>query len=203
VAPHAWEHHQGKIAAFWAVLVLAPLALMHGTAAASAALAHALLSNTCPSSFCSPPCSRPPAASDQGQHPRRAGGEHGASRDRGGAGEPDRHDGRLDGDDPPVLRANDDRRHNAHVVVFFIFLVSNIGGSLTPLGDPPLFLGFLRGVDFFWTTRHLLARPSSSAGSCFSPSSFSTSTSTGRKAGPDRTRRPTARSGSPASSTWP
>ena len=56
----------------------------------------------------------------------------------------------------PVLRANDDRRHNAHVVVFFIFLVSNIGGSLTPLGDPPLFLGFLRGVDFFWTTRHLL-----------------------------------------------
>ena len=58
----------------------------------------------------------------------------------------------------PLLRANDDRRHNAHVVVFFIFLVSNIGGSLTPLGDPPLFLGFLRGVDFFWTTKHLLPR---------------------------------------------
>ncbi len=45
--------------------------------------------------------------------------------------------------------------YNVHVVVFFIFLVSNIGGSLTPLGDPPLFLGFLRGVDFFWTTQHL------------------------------------------------
>ena len=42
-----------------------------------------------------------------------------------------------------------------HVIVFFIFLVSNIGGSLSPLGDPPLFLGFLRGVDFFWTTQHL------------------------------------------------
>ena len=56
----------------------------------------------------------------------------------------------------PVLRANDDRRFNVHVVVFFIFLVSNIGGSLTPLGDPPLFLGFLRGVSFFWTTTHLL-----------------------------------------------
>jgi Na+/H+ antiporter NhaD/arsenite permease-like protein len=55
----------------------------------------------------------------------------------------------------PVIRANDDRRHNAHVVVFFIFLVSNIGGSLTPLGDPPLFVGFLRGVDFFWTTTNL------------------------------------------------
>jgi Na+/H+ antiporter NhaD/arsenite permease-like protein len=57
----------------------------------------------------------------------------------------------------PLLRANDARRHKVHVVVFFIFLVANIGGSLTPLGDPPLFLGFLKGVDFFWTTRHLLA----------------------------------------------
>ena len=55
----------------------------------------------------------------------------------------------------PIIRANDNRRFNAHVIVFFIFLVSNIGGSLTPLGDPPLFVGFLRGVDFFWTTTHL------------------------------------------------
>ncbi len=55
----------------------------------------------------------------------------------------------------PLLRANDERRHNVHTVVFFIFLVSNIGGSLTPLGDPPLFLGFLKGVSFFWTTTHL------------------------------------------------
>src|SRR5256886_346837 len=53
----------------------------------------------------------------------------------------------------PVLRANRARKHKAHVVVFFIFLVSNIGGLLTPLGDPPLFLGFLRGVPFFWTLR--------------------------------------------------
>ncbi len=56
----------------------------------------------------------------------------------------------------PLLRANDDRRHNVHVVIFFIFLVANIGGALSPLGDPPLFLGFLSGVDFFWPTRHLL-----------------------------------------------
>ncbi|HRE20100.1 MAG TPA: sodium:proton antiporter, partial [Rhabdaerophilum sp.] len=55
----------------------------------------------------------------------------------------------------PIIRANDDRAHNVHIVVFFILLVSNIGGSLTPLGDPPLFLGFLRGVDFFWTTKAL------------------------------------------------
>ncbi|MDO4636334.1 MAG: sodium:proton antiporter [Lautropia sp.] len=56
----------------------------------------------------------------------------------------------------PLIRANDNRRHQAHVVVFFIFLVSNIGGALTPLGDPPLFLGFLQGVDFSWTMRHLI-----------------------------------------------
>ncbi|HEY1325812.1 MAG TPA: sodium:proton antiporter [Casimicrobiaceae bacterium] len=56
----------------------------------------------------------------------------------------------------PLLRANQARRHRAHVVVFFIFLVANIGGALTPLGDPPLFLGFLKGVDFFWTTRAML-----------------------------------------------
>ncbi|WP_204280886.1 sodium:proton antiporter, partial [Serratia marcescens] len=57
----------------------------------------------------------------------------------------------------PIIRANDDRVHNVHVVVFFIFIVSNCGGALTPLGDPPLFVGFLKGVDFFWTTRFLLA----------------------------------------------
>src|SRR5215470_333149 len=51
----------------------------------------------------------------------------------------------------PYLRANHKRRRTAHLVVFFIFVVSNIGGLLTPLGDPPLFLGFLRGVPFQWT----------------------------------------------------
>jgi len=51
----------------------------------------------------------------------------------------------------PLLRANRGRRHRAHTMVFFIFLVANIGGALTPLGDPPLFLGFLHGVPFFWT----------------------------------------------------
>ena len=52
----------------------------------------------------------------------------------------------------PLIRANLNRKNKVHVIVFFIFLVANIGGSLTPLGDPPLFLGFLKGVDFFWTT---------------------------------------------------
>jgi len=51
----------------------------------------------------------------------------------------------------PILRANSPRKRKVHVLVFFIFLVSNIGGLLTPLGDPPLFLGFLAGVPFLWT----------------------------------------------------
>jgi len=55
----------------------------------------------------------------------------------------------------PILRANEERRHQVHIVIFFIFIVSNIGGLLTPLGDPPLFLGFLRGVPFEWTLRLL------------------------------------------------
>jgi Na+/H+ antiporter NhaD/arsenite permease-like protein len=55
----------------------------------------------------------------------------------------------------PLLRANASRRRRAHILVFFIFLVANIGGALTPLGDPPLFLGFLNGVPFFWTLRLL------------------------------------------------
>ena len=53
----------------------------------------------------------------------------------------------------PLLRANAWRQKKIHIIIFFIFLVANIGGSLTPLGDPPLFLGFLKGVDFFWTTK--------------------------------------------------
>jgi Na+/H+ antiporter NhaD/arsenite permease-like protein len=57
----------------------------------------------------------------------------------------------------PVIRANQHRRLNVHVFVFFIFLVANIGGALTPLGDPPLFLGFLLGVDFTWTIGAMFA----------------------------------------------
>jgi Na+/H+ antiporter NhaD/arsenite permease-like protein len=53
----------------------------------------------------------------------------------------------------PVLRMNKYRKSKVHVIIFFIFLVANIGGSLTPLGDPPLFLGFLHHVPFFWTLK--------------------------------------------------
>ena len=56
----------------------------------------------------------------------------------------------------PLIRANAHRKNKTHIIVFFIFLVANIGGSLTPLGDPPLFLGFLKGVDFFWTASAMI-----------------------------------------------
>jgi len=53
----------------------------------------------------------------------------------------------------PLLQTNRERTHVKHTVVFFIFIVSNVGGMLTPLGDPPLFLGYLAGVPFTWTFR--------------------------------------------------
>ena len=58
------------------------------------------------------------------------------------------------------------RRHNVHVMVFFIILVANVGGALSPLGDPPLFIGFLNGVDFFWTTKNLWIQTAIVAGVC-------------------------------------
>lgn len=51
----------------------------------------------------------------------------------------------------PLLATNSERKHVVHTVIFFIFIVSNVGGCLLPIGDPPLFLGFLKGVPFLWT----------------------------------------------------
>ena len=157
LAPHVWEHHYGKVAAFWAILMAAALALEAGPMAALEALAHTALLEYIPFILLLL------ALFTVAGGVLVRGNIHGA---------PGTNTGLLalgallasfigtTGASMvmirPVIRANDDRRHNVHVVVFFIFLVSNIGGSLTPLGDPPLFLGFLRGVDFFWTTRHLI-----------------------------------------------
>lgn len=157
LAPHFWEHHQGKIAAVWGLLVLLPMAAILGPTTAVQALAHTALLEYIPFILLllalftvaggilvrgnlhgSPGTNTVLLAI--GTVLASIIGTTGASMVM----------------IRPVLRANDDRRLNVHVIVFFIFLVSNIGGSLTPLGDPPLFLGFLRGVDFFWTTTHLL-----------------------------------------------
>lgn len=154
--PHFWEHHYGKFAAFWAALVIVPLWFTAGTTTVSHTIAHTVLLEYLPfillllslftvsggiylqgnlhdSVFTNT------VLLGFGTLMASVVGTTGASMIL----------------IRPLLRANDDRRYNVHVVVFFIFLVSNIGGSLSPLGDPPLFLGFLRGVDFFWTTTHL------------------------------------------------
>lgn len=53
----------------------------------------------------------------------------------------------------PIMKANEWRKRRAHTIVFFIFMVANLGGCLTPVGDPPLLMGFMRGVPFFWSMR--------------------------------------------------
>ncbi len=155
-APALWHRHFGKIAAGWSLAFLLPFAALHGPGHAGATLVHTLLAEYLP--FIILLTALYTVAG--GIHVR--GNLHGS---------PGLNTGLLaigavlasfmgtTGASMllirPLIRANDNRTHNAHVVVFFIFIVSNAAGSLTPLGDPPLFLGFLQGVDFFWTARHI------------------------------------------------
>jgi Na+/H+ antiporter NhaD/arsenite permease-like protein len=157
--PHLWHHHYGKIAAAWALAFLVPFAALYGFELALYELVHVMLLEYVPfivllfalytisgGVFLDGAIRGTPwtntAVLAGGTAIASIAGTTGASvlliR--------------------PLLRANDDRSYNIHVVVFFIFLVSNIGGSLTPLGDPPLYLGFLKGVDFFWPTQHLFTK---------------------------------------------
>lgn len=158
VAHHFWERHRGKIAAFWALLALIPIALTSGFGTAAEAVVHAAFLEYIPfillllalftvaggivvrGNIHGAPLTNTMLLAI-GAAMASVIGTTGAAMIM----------------IRPVIRANDDRRHNVHVIVFFIFLVANAGGALTPLGDPPLFLGFLRGVDFFWPTVHLLA----------------------------------------------
>lgn len=156
LAPGFWHHHFGKVAAAWALAFLLPFAFAFGPQAAGASLVHALVAEYIPFVILLTALFTV------------AGGIH----IRGNLhGSPGLNTAILaigavlasfmgtTGASMllirPLVRANDNRRHKAHVVVFFIFIVSNAGGSLTPLGDPPLFLGFLKGVDFFWTVGHI------------------------------------------------
>ena len=157
--PHIWHHHFGKIAVFWGLAFLVPCFAVYGAQVAIYELLHALLLEYVPfivllfALF------------------TVAGGV----RLKGSlVGTPAVNTGLLAVGTilaswmgttgaamlliRPLLRANAHRRYRVHSVVFFIFLVANIGGSLTPLGDPPLFLGFLKGVTFFWTTTNLFLK---------------------------------------------
>ena len=156
VVPTFWHHHFGKVSAAWTLAFFLPFAYLFGVQAAGASLVHALLAEYVPFIILLTALYTV------------AGGIY--------------IRGNLHGSPAlnciilmigvvlasfmgttgasmllirPLIRANDNRQHKAHLVVFFIFLVSNVGGSLTPLGDPPLFLGFLKGIDFFWTVRYI------------------------------------------------
>ena len=158
VVPSFWHHHFGKVSAAWTLAFFLPFAYFFGIGAAGVSLVHALLAEYIP--FIVLLTALYTVAG--GIYIR--GNLHGS---------PQLNCGLLligvvlasfmgtTGASMlmirPLIRANDNRVHKAHLVVFFIFLVSNVGGSLTPLGDPPLFLGFLKGVDFFWTVRYIFS----------------------------------------------
>ncbi|MDB5731601.1 MAG: putative transrane protein [Variovorax sp.] len=156
-APVFWHHHHGKVSAGWALAFLLPFALVMGPGTAGAELVHALLAEYLP--FVILLTALFTVAG--GIHIR--GNLHGSPALNTGLVAIGGVLASLMGTTGasmllirPLIRANDNRRHKTHVVVFFIFIVSNAGGSLTPLGDPPLFLGFLKGVDFFWTLKNIL-----------------------------------------------
>ncbi|SAL49553.1 Na+/H+ antiporter NhaD permease-like protein [Caballeronia udeis] len=158
IAPHAWHAHFGKISAAWALVFLVPFALRFGTQAAFATFVHAMLEEYVP--FIILLTALFTVAGGICLH----GDLHGSPRLNTGLLALGTVLASIMGTTGaamllirPLLRANEHCRHVVHRVVFFIFLVANAGGSLSPLGDPPLFLGFLNGVSFFWTTVHLAA----------------------------------------------
>jgi Na+/H+ antiporter NhaD/arsenite permease-like protein len=154
--PRFWGRHYGKIAAGWAALTIAPIALIQGIPVAVSAVTHIIVADylsfivvlftlytvaggiLVTGNVRGTPLMNT-AALALGTLAASFVGTTGATliliR--------------------PLIRANAERRHNAHVVIFFIVLVANVGGALTPLGGPPLFAGFLHGVNFFWTLQNV------------------------------------------------
>ena len=154
LAPVFWHRHDGKVSAAWALAFLLPFAAKFGPHAAAHELVHALLAEYVP--FILLLTALFTVAG--GIHIR--GNLHGSPGLNTAILAIGAVLASLMGTTGasmllirPLIRANDNRVHKVHTVVFFIFIVSNVGGSLTPLGDPPLFLGFLLGVDFFWTAK--------------------------------------------------
>ncbi|TAH68943.1 MAG: sodium:proton antiporter [Rhodopseudomonas palustris] len=154
--PKIWHTHYGKIAAGWALLTLLPITLVYGWQTALAAAIHALLGEylsfivllfalfTVSGGILVTGTMRgTPLLNTMllalGTVFASLIGTTGAAMVL----------------IRPLIRANIGRQHNVHVIVFFIILVANVGGALSPLGDPPLFVGFLRGVDFFWPLQQL------------------------------------------------
>lgn len=157
LAASFWHHHYGKIVAAWALAFVLPFVYLHGLAPALHALAHVVLLEYLPFIVLLFALYTVSGGIEVRGNLHGSPGVNTAILAVGtGVASWTGTTGASMLFIRPLLRANDNRRHNAHVVIFFIFLVGNIGGALTPLGDPPLFLGFLKGVDFFWPTTHLL-----------------------------------------------
>ena len=155
--PKIWHHHFGKITAFWTLLFLLPFIASHGFSAGLSTVAHALVGEYIPFIMLLL------ALYTISGGILVWGNLHGSAKTNTTILAIGTVLASIMGTTGaamllirPLLRANDNRKHRVHTVVFFIFLVANIGGGLTPLGDPPLFLGFLKGVDFMWTVQHML-----------------------------------------------
>jgi len=154
--PKVWHAHYGKLALIWGLLTIVPLAVVHGVPTARAALLHTMVSEyvgfillllalytTAGGILVTGSVNGNPwnnaAILGAGTLSASLIGTTGAAmlfiR--------------------PLIAANELRAHKAHVIVFFIILVANIGGALTPIGDPPLLIGFLHDIDFFWPARHI------------------------------------------------
>jgi Na+/H+ antiporter NhaD/arsenite permease-like protein len=151
-----WQRHYGKIAAGWSVLTIAPIALVYGVPIAVASVVHTVLAEylsfivllfalytVAGGILITGDLRGTPLVNTVmlalGTLMASVVGTTGAAMIL----------------IRPLIRANASRTRNAHVVVFFIILVANVGGALTPLGNPPLFAGFLHGVDFFWTAQNV------------------------------------------------
>lgn len=156
-APNLWHHHYGKISAAWSLAFLIPATILLGPATALYELLHVVLADYLP--FIILLLALFTVAGGVSVRGTMAGTPvvntvllllgtllAGFMGTTGAAMLMVR----------PLLSANQHRKHKVHIFVFFIFLVANIGGGLTPLGDPPLFLGFLKGVEFFWFTEHMI-----------------------------------------------
>ena len=155
-APKMWHHSFGKITAAWTLLFLIPFTIVYGAGEAVHTVAHAIIAEYIPFILLLW------ALFTVSGGILVKGNIHGSAKTNTIILALGTVLASLMGTTGaamllirPLLRSNDGRKHQVHVVVFFIFLVANIGGGLTPLGDPPLFLGFLKGVDFMWTVEHM------------------------------------------------
>jgi Na+/H+ antiporter NhaD/arsenite permease-like protein len=151
-APALWHRHFGKITAAWSLAFLLPYALVFGVGVTGASVVHTLLGEYLPFVILLTAL----FTIAGGVYVR--GNLHGSPGLNVGLMAIGAVLASFMGTTGasmllvrPLIRANDCRKHVAHVMVFFIFIVANASGALTPLGDPPLFLGFLQGVSFFWT----------------------------------------------------